>query len=599
MPRLIVKCPYSKGSGAKAATQLNNYVKYVATREGVELVNTLDNYVDYIATRPRAKRIGTHGLFCDSKEPLSLSQVANAVANHPGNVWMPILSLRREDAARLGYDNAENWKALLTSFAPELAEAMKIPPEQFRWYAAFHDEGTHPHIHMICYSADGKSGFLTKNGIAQIKARMAQQIFRQELTELYQRQTQRRDGLSQEAGTVMEQLLRQMQAGTLENHRVAQLMEDLSQRLKSTTGKKQYGYLKAPLKSLVDEIVDELARDPRIAAAYDLWYQLREEVLRTYKDDLPTRLPLSQQKEFQKIKNMVIREAENIRLGVLTFEDEQMDDEPEPEQAFSRHQTHSVNEMARVYRSAKAVLYNERSSQSEQQEALSTLERLYNEGFSVAAHLLGKAWRDGVGTPTDEARAEHWFRLSANDGNDYSEYALGKLLLGQQRVAEAVDWLDRAAAQRNQFARYRLGKLYLLGDGVPKDIHRALEYLTASAEQENQFAQYTLGKLYLLGRDVPQDREAAKAWLSRSAAHGNECAKFFLARFDQFREPSVLLSATHLFRYMGQILRDNAPPSVSSTSIRIDSKRWKKLLTKRLAMGHKIDDHEDSDIQMR
>jgi hypothetical protein len=134
MPRLIVKCPYIKGGGAKAATQLNNYVKYVATREGVELVNTLDNYVDYIATRPRAQRIGTHGLFCDSKEPLSLSQVADTVANHPGNVWMPILSLRREDAARLGYDNAENWRALLTSFAPELAEAMKIPPDQFRWY---------------------------------------------------------------------------------------------------------------------------------------------------------------------------------------------------------------------------------------------------------------------------------------------------------------------------------------------------------------------------------------------------------------------------------------------------------------------------------
>ena len=193
---------------------------------------------------------------------------------------------------------------------------MKIPWEQFRWYASFHNEGTHPHVHMVCYSADGRSGFLDKEGIAKIKSGLAKNIFRQELTEIYQQQTQRRDELVQESSEVMKELIRQMRSGTLENPRIQQLTSELAERLKNTSGKKQYGYLKAPLKAVVDEIVDELAKDSRVAAAYDLWYQLREEVLRTYKDDLPDRLPLSQQKEFKRIKNVVVEEA--VRLGEYT-----------------------------------------------------------------------------------------------------------------------------------------------------------------------------------------------------------------------------------------------------------------------------------------
>lgn len=119
--------------------------------------------------------------------------------------------------------------------------------------------------------------------------------------------------LTHESAEVMRQLVLEMQAGTLESERIEQLILELARRLKNLSGKKQYGYLKAPLKNLVNEIVDELAKDPRIAAAYDLWYQQREEVLRTYKDDLPPRIPLSQQKEFKRIKNLIIQEA--VKLG--------------------------------------------------------------------------------------------------------------------------------------------------------------------------------------------------------------------------------------------------------------------------------------------
>ena len=183
----------------------------------------------------------------------------------------------------------------------------------------------------------------------------------------------------------------------------------------------------------------------------------------------------------------------------------------------------------------------------------------------------------------DHEKAEQWFRCSAEAGNDFSEYALGKLLLTQKRTVEALEWLDKAAEQGNQFARYRLGKIYLTGESVPKDVEKALAYLTASADQGNQFAQYALGKLYLFGRDVPPDREQAREWLIRAAAQGNEYARFFLDRFDQFRDPSVMLAATKLLHHMSRIFQSNSVPPSNPAGIRIDSKRRRRLMEKRMA----------------
>lgn len=328
MPRIIFKCPYLKPGTKKGTAHRRHYINYIAARDGAEPFTPeklRENYVGYIAQRPGAERVGAHGLFNGTGDALPLSKIAEEEAAHPGCVWTPILSLRREDADRLGYDNARQWQTFLTSYAPELAEAMKIPWEQFRWYASFHNDGEHPHVHMICYSADGRSGFLSKEGIARIKSGLAKEIFRQELTEIYQRQTLRREELVRYAAQRMNELIRQLRSGEfssekLENPRLEQLLLRLSEQLKHTKGKKQYGYLRPPLKALVNEIVDELERDPRIAEAYRLWHLQREEVLRTYRDDLPERLPLSRQKEFRQIRNLVIREAARLeedtpRLG--------------------------------------------------------------------------------------------------------------------------------------------------------------------------------------------------------------------------------------------------------------------------------------------
>ena len=667
MPRIIFKCPYIKPGARKASAHLSNYVRYVATRDGVEklapdraslpatkkqqdmvarlirdfplsrglfeyedyqssptcgnaseFINRAlednydqiakrENYVSYIAQRPRAEHVGAHGLFGESDDPLVLSRIAEEVANHPGNVWLPIISLRREDAARLGYDNADRWRTFLRSHTTELAKAMKIPWDQFRWYAAFHDEGHHPHVHMVCYSAEGHSGFLTREGIAQIKSGLAKEIFQQDLTEIYQRQTQRRDELVRESGEVMKELIQQMQSGTLENPRIEQLMDELAQRLKSTSGKKRYGYLKAPLKAVVDEIVDELAKDPRIAAAYDLWYQQREEVLRTYKDDLPQRLPLSQQKEFKRIKNLVIQEA--VRLGEYTevfaptdiqepdqaveSSDSNPEVEPQSTGGDEAPQTDSHSPKAK-YQTAKRILTDPSSKPEQISQAVDWLTQAAEAGLDYAQYTFGKLYRDGGPVRRDTTQAVIWFSQASEQGDQYAMYALGKLHQEIKNFPAALHWFQQSANLGNQYAQYRLGKLLLSGDGIPRDVERAVRWLTESAEQGNQYAQYALGKLYLLGQEVSQDRNTAARWFTLAAEQGNQYAQYFLDHMNDM--PSLSASATRLLRHMGNIFREQAPPSPGGVTF-VDSKLRRKIKEKKIAMGHKPDDHEEQSIQ--
>ena len=552
-------------------------------------MNSESGYLSYIATRPRVELRGTHGLF-SAAAAVNLDAARAELEGHMGTVWTLIYSLRRADAARLGYDSAEAWRALLMMHAPDLARAMKISPDHFRWYAAFHDEGHHPHIHMMVWSDNPKEGFLTRDGIAAMRSKLTNTIFRDEMNQIYERKDVAYKELVETAQDTMRELIRRMNHQLCDNPVIEDTMRQLVQALENTTGKKQYGYLKKPLKALVDGIVDQLSRQPEVAQCYETWNQIRDELNECYGSRTPhEHLPLSQQKAFRRIKNDIIREAENIRLGLPTFEDKDMCDEPgEAEQP-----TYGTWEQAQRYRAAKSVLQDVYALDEEHAEAIRELEQLWAEGYTVAAHQLGKFYRDDLSAMRDYEKAERWFRLSAEVGNDFSEYALGKLLLSQKRTTEAVRWLDKATEHGNQFAQYRLGKLYLTGESVTKDVAKALEYLTAAAGQGNPFAQYTLGKLYLLGRDVRQDREQARAWFTRSASQGNQYAQFFLERFDQFRDPSVMLAATKLLHHMGRIFRDNSMPPRNPAGIRIDSKRRRYLMEKRLALGHKADDHEE------
>ena len=614
MARLIFISPYLKGGEDKA--QLINRTNYIATRKGVELlqsehrdepasqkqreyisrllktfpqakelaeyedyrsaptkdtasefidqaneqfVTSMDereNFLDYVSHRPGVRSDGDHGLWDKDGKVQNLSKAVEEVANHPGIVWTPVVSLRREDAERLGYTDVDNWRALVNACSQEIAEGYKIAPENLRWYAALHEKEKHIHIHMVVFSVNPKEGYLTKEGIRDIKSAFATRVFEQDLLHTYERETEYRNALGKSAQARMSELVTSMNSGTGVSERLEQLIGELAEKLKTTNGKKVYGYLPPRVKSVVDEIVDELAKDERVAAAYSLWQDMQDEVVRTYTDELPERIPLSQQKEFKPVRNMVIRETLKLAEGAVTFDDEGMDegvddegvydqdtdDAPEegaeeeveeeatetlPPPAFG---THKFYELLGRYRQAKEVLYNEDADIDEKLPAIEMLEHLWKEGFTLAAHQLGKVYRDGLGVDADTEKAIEWFRKAAERGELCSAHALGKLLLSTDTPDDGVRWLKYAAGKAYHYSQYTLGKLYLKGEHVSQDVDKGLEYLRASAGQDNQFAQYTLGKLYLKGEFVSQDVDTALKYLSASAEQRNQFAQYTLGK---------------------------------------------------------------------
>ena len=562
MPKLIQKSGFIKPGKA------GGYIGYIATRDGVEKLPGPEGYVEYMAMRPGAERHDGHGLF--SSQPVDLDTAMKEAEQHDGPVWTLIYSLKREDAARLGYDNAKGWQTLLKARQVELATAMKIPPEQFRWYAAYHDEGEHPHIHMTVWADNPKQGFLTKEGIKTMRSVLTNSIFQDELYSLYQRKDISYKDLTAQARVTLRELVQQMESTICDSPVIEMQMVQLADKLNDVRGKKQYGYLKKPLKEQVDAIVDELAKFPTVAKCYEIWNHLRDELESYYKDTPRQHLPLSQQKEFKAIKNMVIQEAENLRLGVLTFEDEQLVDEPPDNTRFGDSDV----------------------SNEDKRSVIEVLERDWgDDGPASTACLLGRLWRDGLGVIPNDEKAEMWFRRAAEMGHSDAQYALAKLLQEQDRISEAIPWYEQAAEGGNQFASYQLGKLYLAGESVPKDALKAINHLTDAAEQGCSQAQYILGKLYLLGQDVEQDYASAEYWFTQAAEQGHGYAQFFLDHMEQERDPSVLLCATRLLCSMAQIIRETPPPA--PPGLRIDRKRFQQLMEKKIAMGHKPDDHEE------
>ena len=290
------------------------YMNYIATRDGVELLdeNADSIYMRYIATRPRAEKHGEHGLF-GAEDAVDREKTLGELKAHEGNVWTIIYSLRREDAARLGYDNAASWRALLRSKQADFAETMQIPPSQLRWYAAFHDEGDHPHIHMMLWSDDPKYGFLRKDKLLHLQSILTNMIYADELKEVYIKKDIAYKDVTGAARETMRRIVDQLE--TVENppESIRQKLIELALELHTVNGKKQYGYLKKPLKDMVDSIVDELEKMPEVAAYYSVWNGLRDTLEGYYKNRPRQHNPLSQQKEFRAIKNAIIQEAERLR----------------------------------------------------------------------------------------------------------------------------------------------------------------------------------------------------------------------------------------------------------------------------------------------
>ena len=275
----------------------------------MEALEQKENFIDYISHRPGVQKDGEYGLWDANGKVKNLAQAVREVAEHPGNVWTPVVALRREDAERLGYDSAENWQALVNASICDIAKAYKIRPENLRWYAAFHQKPNQVHIHMIIFSADPKEGYLTKEGIREMKSVFARRIYHADRMHIYQQKDTARQELQAQTRKAMVECITQLEHGTPDNPRLEQLTEELAERLLTVKGRKVYGYLPPRVKAIVDAIVEELAKDERVSAAYETWQTLYEQVCLDYDQRPPKRLPLSQQKEFRSVRNMVIQET--------------------------------------------------------------------------------------------------------------------------------------------------------------------------------------------------------------------------------------------------------------------------------------------------
>ena len=643
MARLIVKSPYIKCGGGNSA---GGYMRYIATRERVELIQNdrpptrkqeqliaklvkdfpdakemgeygdyqehptkanasafisqaleenwtdvqkSDGYMKYIATRPRAERLGSHGLFGD-KDGVELDKAMAELESYTGNVWTHIISLKREDAERLGYDNARAWRNLLRAHRNDIAAAMNIPPQDFRWYAAFHDEGDHPHVHMMAWSVKPGQAYLSQDGIRQIKSKLTNDIFQQEILHLYEQKTVSRDQLVREARQAMRELVQQMRTRICDHPEAERLIQELALQLETVKGKKSYGYLPKKQKALVDEIVDQTEQLPTVAECYEQWWQLQGQVEDFYSEKERHRPPLSRQKEFRQIKNAVIQEAETIRLGEITFEDETLD-------LRQGDEVDNGKDVSWDFWTLRMDVQDEYSSLAERDDAVESMRELAENGDIHAQYFMGKLYRDGPLLPPDWVMARYWFDKAAKQGYAAAQYALGKLYLSDDASVHdpelGIQWLEYAAYNGNHDASYRLGKEYLKGESVRRDTRKAMDHIYTSAQAGNLHAQYLLGKLLLQGKVVERDKEAGIQWLSQAAEQGHSYAQCLLERQSASTAPEVFLAVTRLLHHMANIFQDNSLPQSGTGLTHIDRKRRQELREKRLVHGHKEDDHEE------
>ena len=643
MARLIVKSPYIKCGGGNSA---GGYMKYIATRERVELIQNdrpptrkqeqliaklvkdfpdakemgeygdyqehptkanasafisqaleenwsdvqkSDGYMKYIATRPRAERLGSHGLFGD-KDGVELDKAMAELESYTGNVWTHIISLKREDAERLGYDNARAWRNLLRAHRNDIAAAMNIPPQDFRWYAAFHDEGDHPHVHMMAWSVKPGQAYLSQDGIRQIKSKLTNDIFQQEMLHLYEQKTVSRDQLVREVRQAMRELVQQMRTRICDHPEAERLMQELALQLETVKGKKSYGYLPKKQKALVDEIVDQMEQLPTVAECYEQWWQLQGQVEDFYSEKERHRPPLSRQKEFRQIKNAVIQEAETIRLGKITFEDETLD-------LRQGDEVDNGKDVSWDFRTLRMDVQDGYSSLAERDDAVESMRELAENGDIHAQYFMGELYRDGPLLPPDWVMARYWFDKAAKQGYVAAQYALGKLYLSDDASVHdpelGIQWLEYAAYNGNHDASYRLGKEYLKGESVRRDTRKAMDHIYTSAQAGNLHAQYLLGKLLLQGKAVERDKEAGIQWLSQAAEQGHSYAQCLLERQSASTAPEVFLAVTRLLHHMANIFQDNSLPQSGTGLTHIDRKRRQELREKRLVHGHKEDDHEE------
>ena len=608
MPKLIVTSRYLK-SGSKK--NLSNYVRYIATREGsvpvpkqnenapasekqrellssllddfpdskklfefadymknptVENISALiseiidrnmdrltnrKNYVGYLANRPGAVRFGSHGLFSQTDEPINLEKKAKEIANHAGNVWTHVVSLRRDDAQKMGYDNPRAWRELVKRQILNIAKQQKIDLENLKWYAAFHDKETNPHVHIIVYSTNEREGFLTNHGIEKIRSGFANDIYQDELHHLYQQQTDLRNLLKKESAELMQKLASDISSSDFSDAELLRLVAKLHEQLVTAKGKKTYGYLKPEIKRTVDEIFSHLAENELIRKMYALWCEMEQQKHDVYSSarvDFPS---LVDTKEFKSVKNMIVRTVAQMHP---------------PDTEISVPEIHEPIEIAKSEEPTE--MFFEVSLQTNKQSSkIKSALKFLKEGNS----------EKGISMLTE----------CADSGDKLSCYKLGKLYLDGKITTQNLDKAEKylLAADENEYAFYALGKLYLTEE--KRDVQCAVSYFEKCSNM-NTWASYWLGKIYLFGcEEVPQNREKALQFLTFSVERGNGYAQNILDNMEQYQSEMLTNTIFSLFVNLSRCLSEDYNQKFQSGRISVDKKLRRMMQEKKQALGMK------------
>lgn len=307
---------------SKKYIEYADYENYSTKSNATEFIDTfiernadraeeLKALVSYIAERPGAERIGKHGLFSQSDDKIDLDSVAEEISNHKGIVWTHVISLKREDAERLGYNNADKWKKQVRKNMIEIAKAHNIQPSDLQWYAAFHNTTHHPHIHLLVYSKSGQ-GYLTNKGIESMRSAFGNNIFRNEQYKLFKQQTEYREELKDSFDELLEEVIDDCDYIFEPSPQLFNLILELRKQLDNCKGKKVYGYLPKKTKDIVNEILKELIKNENLSELYDKWNEINNEKLSLYYDNKNKTIPIEDNKEFRSIKNKIIQAVLNM-----------------------------------------------------------------------------------------------------------------------------------------------------------------------------------------------------------------------------------------------------------------------------------------------
>jgi len=566
---------------AKRYLEYEDYTANPTVENASELISTIiernadvignrQNFVGYMAMRPGVQKRGSHGLFNEKDEPIILDRVANEIANHKGNVWSHVISLRREDAIRLGYDNSEAWRQLVMRHISDIAKNQKISLCNLKWYAAFHDTTHHPHIHLLVYSENTKEGFLTNEGINKIRSAFANDIFHDDLQSIYQEQTLSRDELKAVSKTEFESVVRKIQQGDFENPQLENFIRKLYSQLQNVKGKKVYGYLPQEVKETVNSIFSELAKDDNIRQLYEKWCSLECLKYKSYTQKEKELPPLVDNKVFQPVRNMIIRtvldmndfskisEPEFLENsdGILeNFSEEiplQFDESEQSENdkvAFSDNDDLTAEDFiwsgenavtvdvddapkskyylkwSSSYKEACKIIYNKQSKLEDFQKAEQLLLNESRSGNVLAIHDLGKLY-------STEKLGEK------NDEKSFSFYreALHALTVIEPNADSMLPYEPRyegqnmKSADMRSYVWYRIGKMHCYGLGTEQDYEKAFEWFLKSAQEGNKFAQYSLANLYYYGNGVEKDLSQAFLWYRKSSEQGQPYAPYAVAQ---------------------------------------------------------------------